>query len=67
MFPNLKAEQARRNLTNSAVAEIIGIKADGYERRIRTGRFLASECLQLCKMFNCSFEYLFATDEQHSA
>ena len=62
MFPNLRAEQARRNLTNGAIAKALGIKADGYERRLRTGRFLASECLTLCKMFECSFEYLFDTE-----
>lgn len=63
MFPNLRAEQARRGLKNSEIAVMLGIKtADAYERRLRNGRFLANECLTLCKMFNCSFEYLFETE-----
>lgn len=64
MFPNLKAEQARRSLTNGDVAKILGINVDGYERRIRTGRFLAGECLKLCKLFGCSFEYLFDSPDR---
>lgn len=62
MFPNLNAEQARKNLSNADVAALIGVKADGYERRKRTGRFLASECATLCGLFDCSFEYLFSAE-----
>ena len=66
MFPNLRAEQARRGLSNKEMGKIIGANQDGYERRMRNGRFLADECKALCSAFKCSFEYLFATDS-HSA
>lgn len=60
MFPNLDAEQARRKMTNSAVANILGISRGAYERRKKTGRFLADECQKLCETFGCEFGYLFA-------
>lgn len=60
MFPNLNAEQARRRLTNADVANKLSIDRNTYESKKRTGRFYRSECITLCKMFNCSFEYLFS-------
>lgn len=62
MYPNLDAEQARHKMTDAAVAEKLGMKRAAYSRRKQTGRFLASECLILCKLFNCSFNYLFSPD-----
>lgn len=62
MYPNLDAEQARRKMTDEAVAAKLGMKRAAYNRRKQTGRFLASECLTLCKLFGCTFDYLFATD-----
>lgn len=59
MFPNLDAEQARRKLTNGAVAGHLGISKAAYERRKKTGRFLADECQKLCALFECEFGYLF--------
>lgn len=67
MFPNLDAEQARRRLTDEAVAAMIGMKRSTYNRKKQTERFLVDECLKLCKIFSCSFEYLFATDDQRTA
>lgn len=62
MFPNLNAEQARKDLSNSDVAKLLGVKSDAYERRKRTGRFSAGECATLCSFFDCSFEYLFSLE-----
>ena len=62
MFPNLDAEQARRKLTNGAVANLLGISKGAYERRKKTGSFLADECLKLCETFECDFGYLFSPE-----
>ena len=67
MFPNLDAEQARKKMTNGAVANILGISTGAYERRKKNGRFLADECQKLCVVFGCEFRYLFATDGGRNA
>jgi DNA-binding XRE family transcriptional regulator len=62
MFPNLNAEQARYDMTNAQVAESLGLNRNTYEQKKKSGRFIASECLLLCRLFHCSLDYLFATD-----
>lgn len=62
MFPNLQAEQKRNNLTNQQVADKIGMSRVTYESKKKSGRFSASECSKLCKLFQTSFEYLFSTE-----
>ena len=62
MFRNLRAEQARRDLTNQQVADYLGISRVSYESKLKTGKFIVSECTQLCKLFECSFDYLFYVD-----
>lgn len=66
MFPNLNAEQARRDYTNSYVATHIGISRSSYERKKRNGMFFMSECTKLCDMFECTFEYLFARENTNT-
>lgn len=61
MFINLKAEQARRCMTNAIVAEKLGISRTCYESKLRTGNFRVSEAMKLCELYNCEFNYLFAT------
>lgn len=61
MFPNLNAEQARKNFTNTEVANKLGLSRNSYERKKNNGRFLMSECMMLCKLFERDFEYLFET------
>ncbi len=64
MFLNLKAEQARHNMTNADVANELGISRTNYESKLRTGNFRVTEASVLCKLYNCAFDYLFAnTDE----
>lgn len=60
MFANLKAEQARRSMTNAAVAEKLGISRTCYESKLRTGNFRVSEAMKLCELYGCEFNYLFA-------
>lgn len=64
MFKNLDAEQARSSLTNSDVAEILGISRVSYESKKKSGKFTTFEIKILCKFFKCKFDYLFATDEE---
>ena len=67
MFRNLNAEQARLGLTNTQVAEKIGISRVSYENKKKSGKFTTSEAKMLCMVFSCSFDYLFATDEETAA
>ena len=62
MFDNLEAEQARKRLTNQQVAEVLGLSRVSYEKKKRTGKFVVAEISNLCKLFNCDFSYLFATE-----
>lgn len=62
MFPNLKAEQARKNMTNQQVAEYLGVCRKTYENKLKHGNFFVEEGRRLCKLFGCDFYYLFATD-----
>lgn len=63
LFRNLEAEQARFGLSNSDVAEKLGISRNSYESKKKTGKFTTFEIKTLCKMFKCKFDYLFQTDE----
>ena len=63
MYPNLNAEQKRRGLTNRQTAAAIRMKTSTFEYKKRAHRFLANECLRLCQLFHCSFDYLFETKE----
>lgn len=64
MFRNLDAEQARKGLTNSDVAEMLQISRVSYENKKKSGKFTTFEIKTLCKIFNSKFDYLFATEEQ---
>lgn len=62
MFKNLDAEQARYDLTNSDVAEKLGISRVSYESKKKSGKFYTFEIKTLCKLFKCKFGYLFETE-----
>lgn len=62
MFRNLEAEQARLNLTNVEVANMLGMSRNTYEQKKKTGKFNRPEIVALLTLFNAEFEYLFATD-----
>ncbi len=59
MFNNLDAEQARRKLTNQAVADYLNITRQAYEVKKKKGSFKYSEIIKLLDLFSVSFEYLF--------
>ena len=63
MFNNLNAEQARLKMTNSNVAERLGISRVSYENKKKSGKFTVIEAKKLCQLFGCSFEYLFEVKE----
>jgi len=63
MFRNLNAEQARKGMTNSDAAALIGLSRISYENKKKSGKFTVIEAKKLCEHFGCSFEYLFETDE----
>lgn len=55
----ISAEQKRLGKTNEDMALLLNCSRPTYERKKRTGNFLASEILILCELFNCNFNYLF--------
>jgi transcriptional regulator with XRE-family HTH domain len=67
MFRNLEAEQSRYGLTNQAVAEKLGVSRVTYENKKKNGNFTRPQIVLLMQLFNCSFNYLFETDQEESA
>ena len=67
MFPNLIGQKAYRKLTDEDMASIIGVSRNAYQSKMKSGRFVASECKALCEYFNKSFDYLFAVDGDERA
>lgn len=67
VFANLDAEQARNGMTNQNVADYLGLSRLSYENKKKTGKFYVTEITKLCKLFNCSFEYLFSFGKQDPA
>lgn len=65
MFPSINAEQARNNITNKQLAEKLGV-SDRTITNWKSGRteIPASKLLAMSKMFNCTTDYLLATDAQ---
>lgn len=59
MFPNLEAEQHRKNMTNADVARVLHVSRPTYESKKKTGNFSRSQLVILCDLFDCNFEYLF--------
>ncbi len=64
MFRNLDAEQSRNAYTNSKTAEHLGISRVSYENKKKSGKFTTVEAKKLCKLFKCSFDYLFETEDE---
>lgn len=67
MFRNLEAEQRRAGKTNAEMAEYLGISRVTYEAKKRNGLFNRPQIDKMLRLFDCTFEYLFAVDEQKSA
>lgn len=64
MFRNLAAEQKRKGLTNQQVADYLNISRPTYEKKKQKGTFEVKHINMLCKLFKCSYDYLFATDNE---
>lgn len=62
MFKNLNAEQARYGFTNSDIAKKLNISRVSYESKKKSGKFTTWEIKTLCRLFQCKFDYLFASD-----
>lgn len=62
MYINLYAEQSRSRMTNKQMAEYLKISRSTYEKKKKNGNFEVEQANKLCKLFNCKFEYLFATE-----
>ena len=67
MFKNLDAEQARAGMSNTNVAEKLGISRVSYENKKKTGKFTTREIKKLCRLFKCKFDYLFAEENEKGA
>lgn len=67
MYPNLLGQKAYHHLTDEDMGKIIGVSRNAYSQKIRSGRFWPAECQALCRYFNKSFEFLFASDDQKPA
>ena len=63
-FSNLRAEQARKGWTDADVANQIGMRGNTFYQKKKRGNFKTTECLKLCKLFGCSFEYLFEAGKE---
>ena len=50
-------------MTNQQVADHLGICRKTYENKVKGGKFFVEESRRLCKLFDCDFYYLFATDQ----
>ena len=64
MFPNLMGQKAYHKLTMDDMGEIIGLSRQSFEVKLKSGRFTPEECKKLCRHFNKSFDFLFATDDE---
>ncbi len=64
MYPNLLGQKAFYHLSNDKMAEILELSRTSVEQKLKSGRFTPEECKTLCRYFNKSFDYLFATNEE---
>lgn len=62
MFPNLLGQKAAHKLTDTDMANIIGVSRNSYRQKMRSGRFIVSECRAFCTYFAKDFAYLFSDE-----
>lgn len=65
MFPSISAEMARHKMTSKILAEKLGV-SEKTVSNWRNGRteVPASKLLAMSRLFNCTVDYLLATDAQ---
>lgn len=66
VYPNLRAEAARRNVSMATLAEVLGISVPALRRRLLSKAqggtdFSPFECHVLCDYFSKPFDELFET------
>ena len=61
MFPNLRAEMARRNITGKQLCDEVGFSYETYKAKMRgTYEFKLNEMLAIKNLFTgCTIDYLF--------
>lgn len=67
MYPNLKAEMARKKITQLAIAECLNVTPTTISLKLNgKAKLLLPECMKIKNNFfpDCSLEYLFASDEE---
>ena len=64
MFRNLRAEQARLDLTDEDMAKKLGITRTAYTKKKNSGYFTMPEIRIMLELFKTSFEYLFKIEEE---
>ncbi|MBP1992520.1 hypothetical protein [Paenibacillus eucommiae] len=70
MFPNIRAEMARKNLTIAAMAEVLKINERTLgSKLLGKTEFTWTEVSKIRQLFfpSCSVEYLFEPREQNTA
>lgn len=63
MFRNLRAEQARLDLTDADMGKKLGITREAYIKKKKNGYFTMPEIRIMLGLFKTSFEYLFQIEE----
>lgn len=59
MFPNIRAEKTRRNLTNKDIGKILNISENSVSLKLCGKKpFTLREIETLADAFNCSLDYL---------
>ena len=58
MFPNLDAEQGRKKINNTALADMLGVARKTLSNWKKKGTIPADALLKMSKIFNCSTDYL---------
>lgn len=58
MFPNLDAEQGRKKINNTALADMLGVDRKTLSNWKKKGTIPADALLKMSKIFNCSTDYL---------
>lgn len=58
LYPNIEAERARNGMSQSAIAELLGIERKTYYNWLTKGNIPAPVVMKLADTFQCSMDYL---------
>ena len=57
-YPNIEAERARKNLTQEALADMLGIERKSYYNWLSKGNIPINALIKMSDIFDCSIDYL---------